>query len=337
MRQLAIKEDFAADAKKRNDDLLWRSMAALADYISDPPNTLLVFNPLSWQRSKLVEIDLDNGLEVVDLTSHQSVPYETLFTGPTYRHIRFMAGDVPAVGYKAYALGAAQQTPSPSASTSDATLENQYYRVVLDAESGAVKSVFDKELNKELVNSSSPYRFDQYLYVTGADKLPNRAVQYSSAAPLPELSIHGASGGRLVSVTHQPFGAVARLESQGVNTPKVETEIILFNGRKKIEFVNRVHKTEVYTKEAVYFAFPLAMAHPQFRYEIQNGVVDPSRDQLPGAGKEWFSVQHWVAADEGGASVALVPVDASLVCLDIFSAAGGRRSLASAPARSSPT
>ncbi len=214
VRQLAIKEDFAADAKKRNDDLLWRSMAALADYISDPPNTLLVFNPLSWQRSSLVEIDLDNGLEVVNLTSHQSVPYETLFTGPTYRHIRFMAGDVPAVGYKAYALGAAQQTPSPSASTSDATLENQYYRVVLDAESGAVKSVFDKELNKELVNSSSPYRFDQYLYVTGADKLPNRAVQYSSAAPLPELSIHGASGGRLVSVTHQPFGVVARLESQ---------------------------------------------------------------------------------------------------------------------------
>ncbi len=104
-----------------------------------------------------------------------------------------------------------------------------------------------------------------------------------------------------------------------MNTPKVETEIILFNGRKKIEFVNRVHKTEVYSKEGVYFAFPLAMEHPQFRYEIQNGVVDPSRDQLPGAGKEWFSVQHWVAADEGGASVALVPVDASLVCLgDIF-------------------
>jgi hypothetical protein len=76
-----------------------------------------------------------------------------------------------------------------------------------------------------------------------------------------------------------------------------------------------VHKTEVYTKEAVYFAFPLAMEHPQFRYEIQNGFVDPSRDQLPGAGKEWFSVQHWVAAEQGGVTAALVPVDASLVAL----------------------
>ena len=52
---------------------------------------------------------------------------------------------------------------------------------MLDAESGAVKSIFDKELNKELVNASSPYRFDQYLYVTGADQTPNRLVEYSSA------------------------------------------------------------------------------------------------------------------------------------------------------------
>jgi alpha-mannosidase len=71
----------------------------------------------------------------------------------------------------------------------------------------------------------------------------------------------------------------------------------------------------------VYFAFPFAMEHPQFRYETQNGSVDPGRDQLPGAGKEWFSVQHWVEAEEGGLSVAMVPVDASLVTLgDIFRA-----------------
>jgi alpha-mannosidase len=57
------------------------------------------------------------------------------------------------------------------------------------------------------------------------------------------------------------------------------------------------------------------MEHPQFRYEIQNGFVDPSRDQLPGAGKEWFSVQRWVAAEQGDVAAALVPVDASLVSL----------------------
>lgn len=319
--QLEIKENFAYQARNRVDDLLRRSLAALADSISDPHETLLIFNPLNWQRSRLMELDLDKGRELVDLTTGQPVPYEIVSSGPDYHHVRFVAQDLPSVGYKAYAIKSAPEAPEASPENTEGVIENQYYRVALDAATGAVKSVFDKELNQELVNSSSPYRFNHYLYATGGDKSPNRITKATPAAPLPEFSIHGANAGRLVSVTHQPFGIVAHLESQGINTPKIDTEVILFNHGKKIEFINRVHKTEVYTKEGVYFAFPFAMDHPQFRYEIQNGFVDPSRDQLPGAGKEWFSVQHWVAADEGEISVALIPLDASLVCLgDIFRA-----------------
>jgi len=313
VEQWSIKEGFARDAKKDVDYVLRRGLVALADSIYDPKGTLLVFNPLSWRRSNLVEVELDGGLELVDLTTNRTVPYEALSTGPAYRHVRFLAEDVPSVGYKAYALREAKAAlPAPHAAAEGA-IENQYYRVVVDPESGAVKSIFDKELNKELVNVSSPYTFDQYLYVTGADKTPNRLLEYSSVSPVPELSIHAAGGGRLLSVTQEPFGTVARLESSDVNTPRIETEIILPDGQKKIEFINRVHKTEVYTKEAVYFVFPFSMDHPQFRYEIQNGFVDPAHDQMPGAGKEWFSVQHWVAAEQGGATAALVPVDASLV------------------------
>jgi hypothetical protein len=313
--QLAVKEGFAREARRQVDYVLERGLAALADSIYDPEDTLLVFNPLSWPRSGMVEMDLDKGRELVDLTTQRTISFEILTTGQSYYHVRFLAPDVPAVGYKAFALREAKAEPPTAPADPEETLENSYYRVKLDPQSGAVKSILDKELHKELVNTASPNRFDQYLYVTGADQTPNRLVEYSSGWPVPELAIHRAGGGRLLSVTKQPFGVVARLESAGMNTPHLETEIILFDGRKKIEFINRVLKTEVYTKEGVYFAFPLAMEHPQFRYEIQNGFVDPSRDQLPGAGKEWFSVQHWVAAEQGGVTAALVPVDAPLVAL----------------------
>jgi hypothetical protein len=315
VNQLAVKEGFAREAKRQVEYVLQRGLAALADSVYDPEGTLLVFNPLSWRRSGMVEMDLDKERELVDLTSNRIIPYEILATGQSYHHIRFLATDVPSLGYKAFALKETKSVPTTALADPEGTLENAYYRVVLDAGSGAVKSILDKELDKELVNTSSPYRFDQYLYVTGADQTPNRLVEYSSGWPVPELSIHSAGGGRLLSVTNQPFGQVARLESSGINTPRIETEVILFSGGKKIELINRVHKTEVYTKEGVYFAFPLAMQHPQFRYEIQNGFVDPSRDQLPGAGKEWFSVQHWVAAEQGGVTAALVPVDAPLISL----------------------
>jgi hypothetical protein len=313
LEQWAVKESFATDAKKDVDYVLRRGLAALADYIYDPKGTLLVFNPLSWQRSGMVEMDLDKGLELVDLATNRGVPYEVLSTEQAYRRVRFLAQGVPSLGYKAYVLKETKAEPPTPQATAGETMENQYYRVVLDAVSGAVKSIFDKDLNKELVNASSPYRFDQYLYVTGGDQSPNRLLESNSRLPVPQLSVHDAGAGRRLSVTNQPFGIVARLENSGVNTPRIETEVILFNGQKKIEFTNHVHKTEVYTKEGVYFAFPFSMEHPQFRYEIQNGFVDPSRNQLPRAGKEWFSVQHWVAAEQGDVTAALVPLDAPLV------------------------
>jgi hypothetical protein len=106
---------------------------------------------------------------------------------------------------------------------------------------------------------------------------------------------------------------VARLASSSLHTPLIETEIFLSSGQKQIEFVNRVRKDKVFTKEGVYFAFPFAMDSPRFRYSTQNGFVDPAQDLLPGAGREWFSTQQWVAVDQDRLTAALVPVDAPLL------------------------
>jgi len=313
--QLAVKENFANEAKMGVDYLLRRHLAAIATSINSPAGTLIVFNPLNWKRSGLVDFDLRKGYSLEDVTTRQEVPFEIRTSGQKYTRIRFLAEEVPPVGYKCYALVPAKAQSPARSKVSGEVLENRYYRITLDVESGAVKSIFDKELDQEIVNTSSPYRFDQYLYVTGGDEWPNRIQHFGATIPIPELKIHAATGGRLVSVTKEPFGMVARLESSALNTPRVSTEIILFDNQKKIGFTHRVHKKKVYTKEGVYFAFPFMMDHPRFRYDIQNGFVDPARDQMPGAGKEWFSVQHWVEAEQSGVSVAIVPVDAYLVTL----------------------
>jgi alpha-mannosidase len=105
------------------------------------------------------------------------------------------------------------------------------------------------------------------------------------------------------------------MESTSMNTPTIATTIRLFDHEKKIEFTEDVEKKEIDDKEAVYFAFPFAMQQPQFQYEIQSGVVDPSKDMYAGAGHEWFSVQHWISAQQDGLSATLMPLDASLVTL----------------------
>ena len=315
VQQRKVKDSRSTEAQLLVDNIMRRGMGSIANSISVPKGTLIVFNLINWKRSGLVEYDLHKGLELVDKATGQTVPYELLSTSLNFRRIRFLAENVPAMGYKAYTLKKTEAAARKPESTMSTTLESPYYRVEIDPATGAVRSIFDKQLNKELVNASSPYRFDQYVYVTGGDKTPNRLLQYRAVSPLPQLTTHPATGGRLVSVFQTPFGTEARLVSSAVNTPRIETSILLFNHEKKIEFINRVQKKEVFTKEGVYFAFPFAMDHPEFRYEIQNGVINPAKDMLPGAGLEWFSVQHWLSLEEGGASAAVLPLDASLVTL----------------------
>jgi alpha-mannosidase len=73
-----------------------------------------------------------------------------------------------------------------------------------------------------------------------------------------------------------------------------------------------VRKDEVYRKEGVYFAFPFAIREPRFQYEVQTAVVNPAKDMIPGAGKEWFSSQNWITVGGDGLEVALINKDSFL-------------------------
>lgn len=315
IQQLATKNLYAIKAQALADFLSRNSMATLTDSITAGPGSLIVFNTLNWKRSGFVTFDLKKGDEIVDLSTGETVPVEVIQNNATFRHVRFVAADIPAVGYKVFQLRHAGNPAVLAAAPQTTTLESPYYRVQLDAATGAVRSIYDKQLQRELVDQKTPYRFGQYLYVTGGDHAPNRLLEFSPVNPPAKLQIHPASGGHLVSITRVPYGWVARMESTDTNTPKIDSEIRLFEHEKKIEFVENVNKKDVNTKEAIYFAFPFAMNQPQFQYEIQTGVVDPAKDMIPGAGHEWFSVQHWVSVQQNGMSATVMPLDTPLVTL----------------------
>lgn len=315
LQQLRIKDSRATDAAAQRDDILRGSMAAIADSTSAGVNSLIVFNMLNWKRDGQVTLDLDNGMEIADRATGESLPFLVLRRGPNYRRVEFRAKDVPAVGYKIYQLRQAKQEPAVAQHSDSTMLESPFYRVDLDPATGSIRSIFDKQLGKELVDTANEWRFGQYLYVSGGDHEPNSILQYRAISPKPELHIHPAQTGHLVSVDRTPWGWRAELESSSQNTPAIRTEVRLFDDQKKIEIIEDIDKQEELKKEAVYFAFPFAMRHPQFQYEIQNGVVDPSKDMYPGAGHEWFSVQHWVAVQQDGVAAAVLPLDASLVTL----------------------
>src|SRR5262249_43723858 len=130
-------------------------------------------------------------------------------------------------------------------------------------------------------------------------------LQYSTALPRPKLKISGATNNQILAVRKVPWGTVVQLQSSAAHTPQILSELQLFDALKRIGIRNLVKKEVVKSPEAAYFAFPLAGQPPVVRYEIQNAWVDPMRDQLPGANREWYAAQHWVSVSSPGASVGL--------------------------------
>jgi alpha-mannosidase len=314
-QQLAIKDQYAVNAAALADFVTKNNMASIVNAIPAGIGNLIVFNSLNWKRNGSVAVDIGKDQEIVDMATGQAIPFEVVNSGDNFRHVRFEALDVPAVGYKVFEVRLEHQASATAEEKQTKTIESPYYKVELDAATGAVRSIYDKQLQRELVNQQSPYRFGQYLYVSGGDKAPNSILQYSHVYPKADLVIHPAQDGSVVSVRHTSGGWIARMQSQATNTPSIAAEIRLSDTEKKIDFVEDVDKKSVLNREAVYFAFPFAMDQPEFHYEIQNGVVDPVNDMYPGAGHEWFSVQHWVSVQQDGVSGTVMPLDASLVTL----------------------
>ncbi|HEX5484136.1 MAG TPA: glycosyl hydrolase-related protein, partial [Terriglobia bacterium] len=316
-RQQFTKDQFVVNAHQEINSIVDQSMSQIADQIHMPAPAIVVFNPLSWKRSGLVETDLDDHMEIQEYPNMKPVPYEILRHGSGYNHVRFMASDVPALGYKCYRMAeVASQSPNPPGETSEPvsnTIENAYYRIEFDSAAGAIKSIYDKQLGKELVNQSGPYHLNQYLYVSGGEH--TQIVWLDKSMPLAKLAVTPSYQGRVTSIRKTAYGTIMTYETSGLHAPHITTDVILFDQQKKIEFVDHVDKEPVTRKEAVYFAFPFAISKPDFSYEIQNGWVDPARDMLKGGSLDWFTVRHWVRVSGPEFSVGLVPVNAPLVSL----------------------
>ena len=316
IRQFQVKDQYAIDTRNIVNALVDQSLSQLADQIYAPAPAGVVFNPLNWSRSELVETDLDTRMGIAEYPDKTPVPVEVLEHHEGYDHVRFLAREVPSLGYKCYQAVDKRQTPTPAGETElpkTNVIENSYYRVEVDPATAAVSSLFDKELQRDLVDKASPYRLNQYLYVSGGDETATQIVYLRKTLPLAKLTITPSGPGQVVRARRTSYGQILTLKSSGLHAPSIETDIILFDHEKKIEFVNRLNKEPVSNKEAVYFAFPFAVEKPAFSYEIQNGWVDPSRDILKGGNCEWFSVQHWVKVAGSDFSVGLVPIDAPLV------------------------
>ena len=310
-----------------------RSLTSIAKGVArDEGEHIMVFNPLTTPRSDVVRV---NGLEtdqmwliselqvarkpfeLIDLTTGKSVPYQlveiespqaplshaaarfgmgTLQPNLKYELI-FKTEDVPPVGYKTFRVKPVDQAPSfeTTLKVTETSLENEFFTVTVNPKSGLVESVFDKQLQRELMDTEADHAANQLV------------VKHGKTAKLKT----GAKAKVKIGQTG-PIAVSLVITSQALGCPQVTQEIILHEGVKRVDFNNRVLKDSTPLLE-LYFAFPFKVDQPQFTFEASNSVIRPFKDQLPGSNTNYYSVQHWAEVFDGEVGITLTPIDSHLV------------------------
>ena len=115
-RQLKQKDMESVIAGNDITKTVEQSWAQLESQIELKQRSVVAFNSLSWKRSGWVDVDLPAGQMIVDTATGHAVPQVILrreagtqlpgFGGATNR-VRFEAEDVPAMGYRAFAIAPA--------------------------------------------------------------------------------------------------------------------------------------------------------------------------------------------------------------------------------------
>jgi len=323
MVQWEQKAAYAWHAVKEAGILREQALGHFQEYLpkSQTP-TLAVINTLNWSRSGLVQVFIDKEIiatdqSVVFMDAWGSVaPAQITGSRIEGSYWQIWAQDVPAMGYKIYRIE--KTKGQPVATSGPPVLENEYYKIVLDAETGAVKSLYDKNLEQEWVDAKAAWQLGQLVYEKVADRskfsqdafvrtsLRNIRIEPGSSSPIwQSVKIMADADGCASSF---PGGQI-----QGVTI-----EVRLYQAEKRIEFHYSVRKLPIVTPEAMYVTFPFKLPNAEIVYEAQGGLVSPGKNQIPGSAADYQTMQNFLLVRNQERQMILGSDQAPLVMFDDF-------------------
>jgi alpha-mannosidase len=298
------KTNYIRNAAEITSSMLETGLSALTQAVDVEGSRVVVYNPLPWPRSGIVEID----------------------------GTAFLAKDVPALGYRAY-------PPPPNIAPqplSGDTLENEFIRVRLDPVRGVIASLVEKRTGREWVDESAEVGLGQYLnerFESSQTEDYCRAYQqgrwgdhlhpgmYKPGLP-PGVRYRRASGshGSLSIVKHgQTLTGVLEMSADLNNhLPATALRATLREGVVFLDVeVTIKDKAKDNWPEADWLCLPFRLNSPQFCVARTLGVMDPARDIMPGSNRHLYAVGAGLTiTGSDGASVSLCPIDHPLVSLD---------------------
>ncbi len=275
---------------------------------SDP--TIVVFNTLNWARSGLHVFYADNQVlpkerqfRILDSQGREA-PAQLLQSRPEGSYWALWVSDVPPLGYAAYhvSIADAPRSAEPQAAPAG-TLASAYYQVTFDTASGAIRSLYDRELGQELLDPARTRQLGEFIYERLSDRHPMEEGR------LGDYTRTGLRNIRLSAGVDGPIwkSMVLSGSSDGfAGNEGIRCEVRLFKTAKRIDLLFRGRKLPVNDPEAAYVAFPFHLEQGTLLFEAQGGLVRPGVNQIPGTATDWNTVQNFAAVRSPAAQVILV-------------------------------
>lgn len=260
-------------------------------------------------------VDVETGasidFQITDVAADDPVPHSAqrhglarggkrygMFETPTglARDLRFVARDLPACGYRTYELRPRAIPATSSTPRGALIIENEFYRVQADGESGRIVSLIDIEADRELLDPQAQHSLGELVVRTPEDSLlPREPIECR----------RGQSGGVYQSLE---FATTAP------GHPSVRQIVSLHAGVKRVDLALRLLKDPTPLLDA-HLAFPFAVPQPSWRHESTLALQTPIEDYLPGAYWDEVAMQNWVRVSGGGISVLWTSLEAPMVSL----------------------
>jgi alpha-mannosidase len=241
--------------------------------LAGPSNSvpLMIVNPLGWERSGLVEADVQMPVatpEISVLDSKGRVLSSEIISSDhatnTY-HLYIEAKDIPSFGYEVVQVVPGKRRLVSDLKASGTTLENSALKVTVDPKTGCITSLYDK---KSQFESLAPNSCGNEL-IAFKDK-PKMFDAWNIDADFDKFSTKLDTADSVKLIESGPLRAAVRV-TRTWQSSKFVQDIVLYSGTDEVDVVNDIdwHETHVLLKAA----FDLAASGPMATYEIPYGAI----------------------------------------------------------------
>jgi hypothetical protein len=291
---------------------------------------VVVFNPLPWKRDALVSVKMPGGCwpAVKDLASGRVSPATA-----QSNEMRFVATDMPPLGYKTFTLAAAQ-APAPSPRSTSGILENAFFKIRFDLARGGIASLLDKRTGRELVAPNNERALGQYLH----ERFDLPTVQAYAKTYTRDLASWSAFGkpnlpgpDKLTYAALSPTNWTLSMESTTVAdvavlrcanaAPLAAATTLKVTLYRSLPFVDLEWVVENKTPDPVpeggWLCLPFAINRPSFRLGRSGSIIDPAKDIIKGANRRLLCLNSGMTiTGADGFGVGLCSLDIPLVSLE---------------------